>query len=170
MMKRAILALGLSGALLGSGLTWAEPAATTEAVVVAAPEAAPLEPMPLPEGMDAPMATEAVVAEVVEEAPVEEAAAEPVADSGNTAWIIVATALVLLMTIPGLALFYAGMVRRKNVLGTMMHSFATVALVSILWVVAGYSLAFSDGNWFIGGLDKMMLSGVSVGALSGTIP
>ena len=107
-MKRAILALGLSGALLGSGLTWAEPAATTEAVVVAAPEAAPLEPMPLPEGMDAPMATEAVVAEVVEEAPVEEAAAEPVADSGNTAWIIVATALVLLMTIPGLALFYAG--------------------------------------------------------------
>lgn len=171
MMKRAILALGLSGALLGSGLTWAEPAATTEAVVTAAPEAAPLEPMPLPEGMEAPMATEAAVTEaVVEEAPVEEAAAEPVIDSGNTAWIIVATALVLLMTIPGLALFYAGMVRRKNVLGTMMHSFATVALVSILWVVAGYSLAFSEGNWFIGDLDKMFLSGVEVGTLSGTIP
>jgi Amt family ammonium transporter len=171
MMKRAILALGLSGALLGSGLTWAEPAATTEAVVMAAPEAAPLEAMPLPEGMEAPMATEAAVTEaVVEEAPVEEAAAEPVIDSGNTAWIIVATALVLLMTIPGLALFYAGMVRRKNVLGTMMHSFATVALVSILWVVAGYSLAFSEGNWFIGDLDKMFLSGVEVGTLSGTIP
>lgn len=169
-MKRAILALGLSSALLGSGLTWAEPAATTttEAVVMAAPEAAPLEAIPLPEGM----AAEPAVAEVVvaEAAPVEEAAAEPVADSGNTAWIIVATALVLLMTIPGLALFYAGMVRRKNVLGTMMQSFATVALVSILWVVAGYSLAFSDGNWFVGGLDKMMLSGVEVGTLSGTIP
>lgn len=169
-MKRAILALGLSSALLGSGLTWAEPAATTtaEAVVMAAPEAAPLEAIPLPEGM----AAEPAVAEVVvaEAAPVEEAAAEPVADSGNTAWIIVATALVLLMTIPGLALFYAGMVRRKNVLGTMMQSFATVALVSILWVVAGYSLAFSDGNWFVGGLDKMMLSGIEVGTLSGTIP
>lgn len=167
MMKRAILALGLSGALLSSGLTWAEPAAT-EAVVMAAPEAAPLEPMPLPEGMDAPMATEAVATEVVaEEAPAEEEAA---LDSGDTAWIIVATALVLLMTIPGLALFYAGMVRRKNVLGTMMHSFATVALVSILWVVAGYSLAFSGGNWFIGDLDKMFLNGVGVDALSGTIP
>lgn len=176
-MKRAILALGLSGALLGSGLTWAEPAATetTEAVVMAAPDAQPLEAMPLPEGMEAaPATTETAVAEtaVVEEAaPVEEAPAEePVADSGNTAWIIVATALVLLMTIPGLALFYAGMVRRKNVLGTMMHSFATVALVSILWVVAGYSLAFSEGNWFIGDLDKMFLSGVEVGTLSGTIP
>ncbi|MFZ3192817.1 MAG: ammonium transporter, partial [Moraxellaceae bacterium] len=164
-MKRAILALGLSSALLGSGLTWAEPAATTttEAVVMAAPEAAPLEAIPLPEGM----AAEPAVAEVVvaEAAPVEEAAAEPVADSGNTAWIIVATALVLLMTIPGLALFYGGMVRRKNVLATMMQSFATVALVSILWVVAGYSLAFSDGNWFVGGLDKMMLNGVSVNGL-----
>lgn len=168
MMKRAILALGLSGALLSSGLTWAEPAAT-EAVVMAAPEAAPLEPMPLPEGMDAPMATEAVATQaVVEEAPAAEE--EPVLDTGNTAWIIVATALVLLMTIPGLALFYAGMVRRKNVLGTMMHSFATVALVSILWVVAGYSLAFSGGNWFIGDLDKMFLNGVGVDTLSGTIP
>ncbi len=164
MMKRAILALGISSALLGSGLTWAEPAAT-EAVVIAAPDVQPLEAIPLPDGMVAePVVAEAVVAE----APAAEA--EPVADSGDTAWIIVATALVLLMTIPGLALFYGGMVRRKNVLATMMHSFATVALVSVLWVVAGYSLAFSDGNWFVGGLDKMMLSGVMVGTVSGTIP
>ena len=163
-MKRAILALGISSALLGSGLTWAEPAAT-EAVVIAAPDVQPLEAIPLPDGMVAePVVAEAVVAE----APAAEA--EPVADSGDTAWIIVATALVLLMTIPGLALFYGGMVRRKNVLATMMHSFATVALVSVLWVVAGYSLAFSDGNWFVGGLDKMMLSGVMVGTVSGTIP
>ena len=164
MMKRAILALGISSALLGSGLTWAEPAAT-EAVVIAAPDVQPLEAMPLPEGMVAePVVAEAVVAE----APAAEA--EPVADSGDTAWIIVATALVLLMTIPGLALFYGGMVRRKNVLATMMQSLSTVALVSILWVVAGYSLAFSEGSWFVGGLDKMMLSGVMVGTVSGTIP
>lgn len=165
-MKRAILAFGLSSALLGSGMTWAEPAAT-EAVVIAAPDMQPLDAIPLPEGM----VVEPVVAEaVVVAAPVEEAVAEPVIDSGDTAWIIVATALVLLMTIPGLALFYGGMVRRKNVLATMMQSFATVALVSILWVVAGYSLAFSEGSWFVGGLDKMMLSGVMVGTMSGTIP
>ena len=169
MMKRAILALGISSALLGSGLTWAEPAAT-EAVVIAAPDVQPLEAIPLPDGMVAePVVAEAVVAEaVVAEAPAAEA--EPVADSGDTAWIIVATALVLLMTIPGLALFYGGMVRRKNVLATMMQSLSTVALVSILWVVAGYSLAFSEGSWFVGGLDKMMLSGVMVGTVSGTIP
>ncbi|MEC7120692.1 MAG: ammonium transporter [Pseudomonadota bacterium] len=167
-MKRAILALGLSGALLGSGLTWAEPevVASSEAVVIAASDMEPLTATPM---ADEPVVDAVVI--VTEEAPAEEAAAEePVSDSGDTAWIIVATALVLLMTIPGLALFYAGMVRRKNVLGTMMHSFATVALVSVLWVVAGYSLAFADGNWFVGGLDKMMLNGVLVGSVSGTIP
>lgn len=164
-MKRAILALGISSALLGSGLTWAEPA-TTEAVVLAAPDVQPLDVSPLPEVMvSEPVLAEAVVVDM----PVEDTV-EPVIDSGDTAWIIVATALVLLMTIPGLALFYAGMVRRKNVLATMMQSFATVALVSVLWVVAGYSLAFSDGSWFVGGLDKMMLSGVLVGTVSGTIP
>lgn len=164
MMKRAILALGISSALLGSGLTWAEPAAT-EAVVIAAPDVQPLEAIPLPDGMVAePVVAEPVVAEaVVEKAPA--VAEAPVLNSGDTAWVIVATALVLLMTIPGLALFYGGMVRRKNVLSTMMHSFATVALVSVLWVVAGYSLAFSDGNWFVGGLDKMMLGGVGVSTL-----
>ncbi|MEW5727256.1 MAG: ammonium transporter [Pseudomonadota bacterium] len=101
-----------------------------------------------------------------------EAAAEaaPTLDAGNTAWMLVSTALVLMMTIPGLALFYGGMVRKKNVLGTMMQSFAIAALVSVLWMVVGYSLAFAEGNAYVGGLGKALLTGIGVDSLSGTIP
>src|SRR5499426_172205 len=82
--------------------------------------------------------------------------------AADTAWMIVATALVLMMTIPGLALFYAGMVRKKNVLATMAQSLASVMLVSILWVAYGYSLAFvGDGSW-IGTLDRWFLSGMTM--------
>jgi len=81
--------------------------------------------------------------------------------SGDTAWLLTSTALVVLMTIPGLALFYAGMVRKKNVLGTMAHSFAACCVASVLWVVVGYSLAFTPGSLFIGGLDRVMLDGVA---------
>jgi len=94
-------------------------------------------------------------------------------DSGDTAWMLTATALVLFMTIPGLSLFYAGMVRAKNVLSVMMQCFAITGLASVLWAVAGYSLAFEDGgslNAFIGGLGKAFLAGVGVDSLSGTIP
>ncbi|MCY4222467.1 MAG: ammonia channel protein, partial [Thiotrichales bacterium] len=84
--------------------------------------------------------------------------------------MITATALVLLMTIPGLSLFYAGMVRSKNVLSVFMQCFAITGLMSILWAVYAYSLAFDEGNAFIGGLSKMFLSGVTVDSLSGTIP
>ena len=91
-------------------------------------------------------------------------------DSGDTAWMITATALVLFMTIPGLSLFYAGMVRSKNVLSMFMQCFAIAGLVSILWAVYAYSLAFGEGNAVIGGLDKVFLSGVTVDAMSGTIP
>ena len=91
-------------------------------------------------------------------------------DSGDTAWMITATALVLFMTIPGLSLFYAGMVRSKNVLSVFMQCFAITGLMSILWAVYGYSLAFDEGNAFVGGLGKMFLSGVTVDAMSGTIP
>ena len=82
-------------------------------------------------------------------------------DTGDTAWVLISTALVLMMTVPGLALFYAGMVRKKNILGTMAHSLGAAALVSVVWVVAGYSLAFSHGalNPFIGGLDNVFLAG-----------
>jgi Amt family ammonium transporter len=94
-------------------------------------------------------------------------------DSGDTAWMITATALVLFMTIPGLSLFYAGLVRSKNVLSVLMQCFAITGLISLLWAVYAYSLAFTDGgsiNQWIGGLEKTFLSGVTVDALSGTIP
>src|SRR5256714_3737634 len=79
------------------------------------------------------------------------AAAAPKIDSGDTAWMLTSTALVLMMTIPGLALFYGGMVRKKNVLATVMQSFAITCLVTVLWTVLGYSLAFTEGSPHIGG-------------------
>ncbi len=81
--------------------------------------------------------------------------------AGDTAWMLAATALVLLMTIPGLALFYAGMVRKKNVLSTALQSFAICGLVTVLWVVVGYSLAFTPGSQFIGGWERVLLHGLS---------
>jgi|TARA_Y100000590_G_scaffold197917_1_gene224793 Amt family ammonium transporter len=94
-------------------------------------------------------------------------------NSGDTSWILTATALVLLMTLPGLALFYGGLVRSKNVLSVLMHCIAVACLMSILWVVAGYSIAFGDGSdmtpyW--GGLSKLFLSGINSDSLSGSIP
>lgn len=96
-----------------------------------------------------------------------------VADTGDTAWMLTSTVLVLMMTVPGLALFYGGMVRGKNVLATTMQSFAIACLASIIWMVAGYSLAFSDGgsaNAYIGGLSKAFFAGVTPASLTGTIP
>jgi len=95
------------------------------------------------------------------------------ADKGDTAWIIAATALVLFMTLPGLALFYAGLVRAKNVLSILMQCFAITGVVSLIWLAVGYSLIFSDGGaaqGFIGGLDKAFLRGVTRDSISGTIP
>ncbi len=109
----------------------------------------------------------------------QETASTPTLDAGNTAWMLTSTALVLLMTIPGLALFYAGMVRSKNVLSIMMQCFAITAMVSVLWVVYGYSLAFDttgmeqgvvNFNSFVGGLSKAFMSGLTRDGLVGTIP
>lgn len=160
-MKKMLLALSLSGALLGGSAAWAENAAsapTAETTTVAATTT----PALVTGTVEAPStaSTEATPAP----------AATPKMDSGDTAWILISTALVLLMTIPGLALFYGGMVRKKNVLSTMAHSFVAAAIVSLVWVVIGYTLAFSPGNAFVGGLDKIMLSGITTTALSGTIP
>ncbi len=94
-------------------------------------------------------------------------------DSGDTAWMLTATALVLFMTVPGLALFYAGMVRSKNVLSVMMQCFAISSLMTVLWIAYGYSLAFENGgalNAMVGGLGKAFLAGVGLDAMSGTIP
>ena len=91
-------------------------------------------------------------------------------DNGDTAWILTATALVLFMTLPGLALFYAGLVQSKNVVSVLMHHFAVACLMSVLWVVAGYSLAFSgDGAW-VGDLSNLFMRAVTVESVSGTIP
>ena len=91
-------------------------------------------------------------------------------DTGDTAWMLTATALVLLMTLPGVALFYGGLVRARNVLSVMMQCLAVAALATVLWTVYGYSLAFGDGGWFTGGFDKAFFAGVERGALSGTVP
>ena len=90
--------------------------------------------------------------------------------SANTAWILTSTALVLFMTIPGLSLFYGGLVRVKNVLSVLMQCFAITCMVSVLWLIGAYSLAFSEGNALIGGLDNMFFANVTEGSMSGDIP
>jgi Amt family ammonium transporter len=89
--------------------------------------------------------------------------------AADTAWVLISSALVLFM-LPGLALFYGGMVRRKNVLSSMMHSFVALGIITIEWVIIGYSLAFGTGNWFIGGFEHVFLRGIDLNSTSGTIP
>jgi Amt family ammonium transporter len=119
--------------------------------------------------------TGAVLAQPAPEA-VAPAAAVPASggiNSGDTAWMLTSTALVLMMTIPGLAMFYGGMVRKMNVLATVMQSFAVTCLVTVLWTVIGYSLAFTEGSPFVGGLSRFLLRGMaleSVNDLARTIP
>ena len=99
--------------------------------------------------------------------------AETALDTGDTAWMLTATALVLLMTVPGLALFYGGMVRKKNVLAMVTQSFAICCLMTIIWMIAGYSLAFTDGgslNQWVGGLSNVFLVGLGVDSISGLAP
>lgn len=155
-MKKMLMALSLTGALLGGTAAWAEETVTTPTSEVTATSTS-----------EAPATIAA--APVAEETP---AAPTPTAklDTGDTSWILISTALVLLMTIPGLALFYGGMVRKKNVLSTMMFSLSAAILVSLLWVIAGYSIAFSGTGAYFGDLSKAMLNGVAFDALSGTIP
>jgi Amt family ammonium transporter len=92
----------------------------------------------------------------------------PVPDKGDTAWMMTSTVLVILMTIPGLALFYAGMVRSKNVLSLLMQVFMTFCLISLLWAIYGYSLAFTSGNDFIGGFDRLFLQGLTTSSVAAT--
>ncbi|EPT8484393.1 ammonium transporter [Acinetobacter baumannii] len=155
-MKKMLMTLSLTGALLGGTAAWAEETVTTPTSEVTATSTS-----------EAPATIAAAPA--AEETP---AAPTPTAklDTGDTSWILISTALVLLMTIPGLALFYGGMVRKKNVLSTMMFSLSAAILVSLLWVIAGYSIAFSGTGAYFGDLSKAMLNGVAFDALSGTIP
>lgn len=130
---------------------------------------------------DAPAPAAPAASEPAAPAAAADAAAAPAAapklDSGDTAWMMTSVALVLMMTIPGLALFYGGMVRKKNVLATLMQSFGITCLVTVLWTVIGYSLAFTTGsestNAYIGGLDRLFLKGMeidSIADLAKTIP
>ena len=91
-------------------------------------------------------------------------------DTGNTAWILTSTALVLFMTLPGLALFYAGLVKSKNILSVLMQCIAIACLASLIWLGVGYSMAFADGSQWVGGLQKAFLTGVEKDSLSGDIP
>jgi ammonium transporter, Amt family len=91
-------------------------------------------------------------------------------DAANTAWMLTSTALVLFMTLPGLALFYAGLTRAKNVLSVLMQCLAITGMATLAWVVVGYSLVFGDANAWIGGFGKAFLSGVHVGSVKGTLP
>ncbi|WP_226829036.1 ammonium transporter, partial [Acidithiobacillus ferridurans] len=102
--------------------------------------------------------------------PLAQADTTPPFNSGDTAWMLSSTALVLLMTVPGLALFYAGMVRKKNVLATAAQSFAITALVSVLWMFIGYSLTFTSGNAFMGGLSRLFLNGMGLDSANGLAP
>lgn len=123
-----------------------------------------------PAPAEAPAPTEQMATDMAAtpEAPPAASTPEPKLDTGNTAWMLTSTALVLFMTLPGLALFYAGMVRKKNILATMMQSFAVTCLVTVLWMIVGYSLAFREGGPFIGGLDRLFLHGLEVGSFAGT--
>jgi Amt family ammonium transporter len=121
--------------------------------LAAAPDLAPASSAP---------ATQAQIAALQQAVDANKAAAAAAQSAGDNAWMLVSAALVLLMTGPGLALFYGGLVRKKNILSTMMQSFAMMGLVTILWAVTGYSLAFGHGNWFIGGFEHLFLRGVSL--------
>lgn len=179
-MKHMLLALGLTSALLTSASIWAEEPVATQDVAttsVAATDTAAATTTDSATAMaTAPSDSVVPVATAAEQtAPATEEAApaaetKPTLDTGDTAWILTSTALVLLMTIPGLALFYGGMVRKKNVLSTMMYSLTAAIVVSLVWVIVGYSLAFSGEGAYIGDLGKVLLNGVAFDALSGTIP
>lgn len=146
-MRKFLMSLAIAASLLagGIGAAQADDASAASAPTVRASEAAavPASAAAAP----APTAPFSVDASKI--------------SSGDTAWMLTSTALVLFMTIPGLALFYGGMVRKKNVLATVMQSFAITCLVTVLWTVVGYSLAFTPGNAFLGGFSRVLLSGMA---------
>ena len=134
--------LGFAGGAIAQDPAASAPAATASAAATAAPAAAA-----------APAASAAADAA---SAP----AAAPVANKGDNAWMLVCTLLVIMMAVPGLALFYGGLVRSKNILSVLMQVMVTFSLIVVLWAVYGYSLAFTEGNAFVGGLDRLFLKGV----------
>ena len=158
-MKKTLSILALIGVLgIGAAVIMKQTPVATSPVATA----------PAPTTTDSAGSAPATAADATATAAVAAPVPEPKLDTGNTAWMLVSTALVLFMTIPGLALFYGGMVRKKNVLATLMQSFAICSVVTVLWFAFGYSLAFTPGSGFIGGLDKAFLNGVNMDSLTGT--
>jgi Amt family ammonium transporter len=170
-MRKLLMSLLMAGSLLGvsAGTVMAQDASAPAAASAAASDTTAAAPASAPDTASAaPAASAAAPASGASDAAAAPAApTEPFSvdsskiSSGDTAWMLTSTALVLFMTIPGLALFYAGMVRKKNVLATVMQSFAICCLVTILWTVVGYSLAFTPGNAFIGGFSRVFLHGMN---------
>ena len=150
-MRKLLVSLVLGFAALGfAGASMAEDAASAPAAAAAmasAPEAASAA---APAAADAASAASAPAA----------AASTPVANKGDVAWMIVATLLVIMMTVPGLALFYGGLVRSKNMLSVLMQVMVTFSMIVVLWCIYGYSLAFSEGNAYIGGFDRLFMKGL----------
>ena len=160
-MRKLLASLGLALGLLAGGTAVAQAPATAPTTATAPAEAAPAAAAPAEAAAPA-------AAAAAEAAP----AAAPKVDSGDTAWMLTSTVLVILMIIPGLALFYGGLGRSKNMLSVLMQVFVVFSLISILWALYGYSLAFAGEGKFFGGLDKIFLKGVNldtIGALA-TIP
>lgn len=150
-MKKLLASLALGLAVLGfAGGALAQDAAAS--APVAAASAATTEAAPAAAAASAPAA--AASAEAAS------APAAPVANKGDNAWMLVSTLLVIMMTVPGLALFYGGLVRSKNMLSVLMQVMVTFSLIVVLWAVYGYSLAFTEGNAYIGGLDRLFLKGI----------
>jgi Amt family ammonium transporter len=152
-MKKLFASLALGLSLLIGGT----------AALAQAPEAAPAASAPA-EAMPAEAAAPAMPAAASTAAPAPVAAAEaapaPVPNKGDTAWMMVSTLLVILMTVPGLALFYGGLVRSKNMLSVLMQVMVTFSLIVVLWFIYGYSLAFTEGNAFVGGFDRLFMRGI----------
>ena len=161
-MKRMLALIALVGVVSVFGNVQAQDkAADQKAATPAATAPAPAAAAPDAKAAEAPKADAAASPAAAPAAPdsPQLVAADKIS-SGDTAWMLTSTALVLMMTIPGLALFYGGMVRKKNVLATVMQSFAITCLVTVLWVIVGYSIAFTKGGPFIGGFDRFFLNGM----------
>jgi Amt family ammonium transporter len=150
----ASLALGIS-LLLGSSATMAQATATP-----AASEAAPAASAAAPASSEAKPATASAAAAPASAAASAAAAPAPVPNKGDTAWMMVSTLLVIMMAIPGLALFYGGLVRSKNMLSVLMQVMVTFSLIVVLWFIYGYSIAFTEGNAFFGGFDRLFMKGI----------
>ncbi|NML27223.1 ammonium transporter [Zoogloea dura] len=168
-MRKIVTALLTTLAVSFAGSALADdkeaPVAPAAAPAVAAPAAAAAEAKPA----EAPVAAPAAEAKVeAAAAPAEAAAPAPVPNKGDNAWIIVASAIVIMMSIPGLALFYGGLVRAKNMLSVLLQVFTVFSLITFLWVLYGYSVAFTEGNAFFGGLDKVLLKGITPDSVAAT--